>query len=164
MNRSPTGPYSMDLRLVRLAFAPEPRHPRITILRNRLLPPAARRMMYPSSGAERATRARCSEKANTPWVCQVGFVKIFRFSKYPNQWHMLVHSGPTRDVRAIVTTRRAGMRWTQRCRVLLARKRRQSCVRRSRVVLAPRPWRLSFPACAGEATVTKNAAHRGEHV
>ena len=34
--------------------------------------------------------------------------------------------------------------------------------RRSRVVLAPRPWRLSFPACAGEATVTKNAAHRGE--
>ncbi len=36
-------------------------------------------------------------------------------------------------------------------------------VRRSRVVLAPRPWRLSFPACAGEATVTKNAAHRGEH-
>jgi hypothetical protein len=36
-------------------------------------------------------------------------------------------------------------------------------VRRSRVVLAPRPWRLSMPARAGMATVTKNAAHRGEH-
>jgi hypothetical protein len=31
------------------------------------------------------------------------------------------------------------------------------------VVLAPRPWRLSIPASAGMATVTKNAAHRGEH-
>src|SRR5436190_125281 len=36
-------------------------------------------------------------------------------------------------------------------------------VRRSRVVLAPRAWRLSAPARAGVATVTKNAAHRGEH-
>jgi hypothetical protein len=36
--------------------------------------------------------------------------------------------------------------------------------RRSRVVLAPRPWRLSAPARAGVATVTTNAAHRGEHV
>ena len=35
--------------------------------------------------------------------------------------------------------------------------------RRSRVVLAPRPWRLSPPARAGGATVTKKAAHRGEH-
>src|SRR5262249_7696179 len=34
--------------------------------------------------------------------------------------------------------------------------------RRSRVVLAPRPWRLSPPACAGVATVTIKAAHRGE--
>jgi hypothetical protein len=42
--------------------------------------------------------------------------------------------------------------------------RRKRCrVRRSRVVLAPRPWRLSMPARAGMATVTKNAAHRGEH-
>ena len=38
-----------------------------------------------------------------------------------------------------------------------------SRVRQSRVVLAPRPWRLSMPACAGMATVTTNAAHRGEH-
>src|SRR5437660_12062879 len=42
-------------------------------------------------------------------------------------------------------------------------RRNASSVRRSRVVLAPRPWRLSTPACAGVATVTKNAAHRGEH-
>ena len=41
--------------------------------------------------------------------------------------------------------------------------RRLICVRRSRVVLAPRPWRLSTPARAGVATVTINAAHRGEH-
>src|SRR6185312_1999614 len=43
------------------------------------------------------------------------------------------------------------------------RGRRHGGVRRSRVVLAPRPWRLSMPACAGVATVTRNAAHRGEH-
>ena len=36
--------------------------------------------------------------------------------------------------------------------------------RRSRVVLAPRPWRLSLPARAGGATVTTKAAHRGDHV
>ena len=56
-----------------------------------------------------------------------------------------------------------GMRWTRRRQVLQA-GRRHGCGRRSRVVLAPRPWRLSGPACAGLATVTKNAAHRGEHV
>src|SRR4051812_33396221 len=42
-------------------------------------------------------------------------------------------------------------------------RRNARSVRRSRVVLAPRPWRLSLPARAGVATVTKNAAHRGEH-
>src|SRR3989441_12420354 len=42
-------------------------------------------------------------------------------------------------------------------------RRNARSVRRSRVVLAPRPWRLSTPARAGVATVTKNAAHRGEH-
>src|SRR5881392_3312439 len=36
--------------------------------------------------------------------------------------------------------------------------------RRSRVVLAPRPWRQSPPARAGGVTVTTKAAHRGEHV
>src|SRR5207237_4181048 len=36
-------------------------------------------------------------------------------------------------------------------------------VRRSRVVLAPRPWRLSTPPRGGVATVAKKAAHRGEH-
>ena len=45
----------------------------------------------------------------------------------------------------------------------LAARRNARSVRRSRVVLAPRPWRLSMQACASMATVTKNAAHRGEH-
>jgi hypothetical protein len=56
-----------------------------------------------------------------------------------------------------------GLRWTLRRQAVFAARRNARSVRRSRVVLAPRPWRLSFPACAGEATVTKNAAHRGEH-
>src|SRR5207302_315694 len=34
-------------------------------------------------------------------------------------------------------------------------------VRRSRVVLTPRSWRLSTPACAGVATVAKTAASPG---
>ena len=36
-------------------------------------------------------------------------------------------------------------------------------VRRSRVVLAPRPWRQSTPVFFGVATVARTAAHRGEH-
>src|ERR1700751_1671816 len=36
-------------------------------------------------------------------------------------------------------------------------------VRRSRVVLAPRPWRLSTPPRGGVATVARKAVHRGEH-
>jgi hypothetical protein len=64
---------------------------------------------------------------------------------------------------AIVTERWRGMRWTLRRQAGSLAGRNVCSVRRSRVVLAPRPWRLSFPACAGEATVTRNAAHRGEH-
>jgi hypothetical protein len=65
---------------------------------------------------------------------------------------------------AVVTKCWRGLRWTLwRQAGLLAGRERRS-VRRSRVVLAPRPWRLSVPACAGAATVTINAAHRGEHV
>ena len=56
-----------------------------------------------------------------------------------------------------------GLRWTLRRQAGLLARRNVCSVRRSRVVLAPRPWRLSMPACAGVATVTKNAAHRGEH-
>ena len=63
----------------------------------------------------------------------------------------------------IVTRRWAGVRWTLRRQAGSLAGRNVRSVRRSRVVLAPRPWRLSFPACAGEATVTINAAHRGEH-
>jgi hypothetical protein len=48
------------------------------------------------------------------------------------------------------------------CCVPCGRKRGSG--RRNRVVLASRPWRLSTPPCGGVATVTKTAAHRGEHV
>src|SRR5204862_469972 len=63
----------------------------------------------------------------------------------------------------IVTIRWAGC--DGRCGVRRVRSPDENAcsVRRSRVVLAPRPWRLSMPARAGMATVTKNAAHRGEH-
>src|SRR5437868_13474307 len=64
---------------------------------------------------------------------------------------------------AIVTECWRGLRWTLRRQASLLAGRNVRSVRRSRVVLAPRPWRLSMPACAGVATVTKNAAHRGEH-
>ena len=63
----------------------------------------------------------------------------------------------------IVAIRWAGMRWTLRRQAGSLAGRDARSVRRSRVVLAPRPWRLSMPARAGMATVTTNAAHRGEH-
>ncbi len=71
---------------------------------------------------------------------------------------------PTEGRFAIVTRCWAGMRWTLWRQAGSPAGRNVRSVRRSRVVLAPRPWRLSFPACAGEATVTTNAAHRGEYV
>jgi len=67
---------------------------------------------------------------------------------------MLTRSSPSKgDVSRDRHVRRAGMRWTQWCGAFLTRGDQQSCVRRSRVVLAPRPWRLSAPARAGVATV-----------
>jgi hypothetical protein len=58
-----------------------------------------------------------------------------------------------------------GMRWPPAgVRVIDLPERNAAGGRRSRVVLAPRPWRLSLPACAGGATVTIKAAHREEHV
>src|SRR5262249_47007367 len=51
----------------------------------------------------------------------------------------------------------AGVRW------FFHRAKRLASGRRSRVVLAPRPWRRSAPLQAGAATVATKAAHRGEH-
>jgi hypothetical protein len=69
------------------------------------------------------------------------------------------HEGRSRDRHASVV--RVAMDAASVRRVLLAGRNARG-VRRSRVVLAPRPWRLSPPACAGGATVTIKAAHRGE--
>ena len=56
-----------------------------------------------------------------------------------------------------------GLRWTlaasARCKPC---RRKRGSVRRSRVVLAPRPWRLSTPPRGGVATVATKAVHRGE--
>src|SRR5690348_11219959 len=65
---------------------------------------------------------------------------------------------------AIVSNRGAGCDGRGKRQAVYLAGRSACSVRRSRVVLAPRPWRLSIPACAGVATVTTNAAHRGEHV
>src|SRR3954468_6651113 len=54
------------------------------------------------------------------------------------------------------------MRWMLRRQAAFAAGRDRCSVRQSRVVLAPRPWRLfcgRYPADNGD----KNAAHRGEH-
>jgi len=64
--------------------------------------------------------------------------------------------------RAIVTARRVGMRWTQSCDTFFAwttawRRTAKSCGPGAATVASIRP------ACVGSATVTKNAAHRGEH-
>src|SRR5262245_51258708 len=64
---------------------------------------------------------------------------------------------------AVVTKRGAGCDGRLRRQAGSSCRRKRGGVRRSRVVLAPRPWRLFPPACAGGTTVTSNAAHRGEH-
>ena len=65
---------------------------------------------------------------------------------------------------AIVTERRRRLRWTLwRQRGANRADENAGSVRRSRVVLAPRPWRQSAQPSGGAATVTIKAAHRGEH-
>ena len=90
-------------------------------------------------------------------------IKRFPLRRRANHWHWSAHPGPPEGRIMIVTIRWAGMRWTLWRQAGSARRTKRRSVRRSRVVLAPRPWRLSVPASAGTATVTKNAAHRGEH-
>jgi len=63
----------------------------------------------------------------------------------------------------IVTTRLAREAMDAVASGDLITRRNARGVRRSRVVLAPRPWRQSSLPCGGEATVAKTAAHRGEH-
>ena len=62
----------------------------------------------------------------------------------------------------IVTIRWTGMRWTLRrqaacCRTKRLQRTAKSCGPSAATVASTRP------ACAGTATVTTNAAHRGEH-
>ena len=70
------------------------------------------------------------------------------------------HEGRSRDRHGTW----CGLRWTlaasARCKPC---RRKRGSVRRSRVVLAPRPWRLSTPPRGGVATVARKAVHRGEH-
>src|ERR1700752_4791326 len=67
-----------------------------------------------------------------------------------------------RDVRAIVTQRGAGCDGRLLRQAGFPARRKRGSVRRSRVVLAPRPWRLSTPPRGGVATVARKAVHRGE--
>src|SRR5690349_16302457 len=78
--------------------------------------------------------------------CQATKEKIFRFSEYANQSITDLsprhHEGRSRDRHGTW----CGLRWTlaasARCKPC---RRERGSVRRSRVVLAPRPWRLSVP-------------------
>src|SRR5215204_4825671 len=77
---------------------------------------------------------------------------------------MLLRSGPSKgDVSRDRHVRRAGMRWTQQCGAFLWRDDRKAAY--GEVVWSWRRDRGVYPArlVAGLATVTKNAAHRGEH-
>jgi len=88
--------------------------------------------------------------------------KIILFTRIPIYGITHPARATRRDVRAIVTERGAGC--DGRCGVRRFGAGRKRCsVRRSRVVLAPRPWRLSAQPVPGAATVTIKAAHRGEH-
>ena len=96
-------------------------------------------------------------------LCQAQKNKKFRFTRIP----ISVITRPSRtlrrgDAHRHVSWARDAMDGGLRPGSLLPDET-LARVRRSRVVLAPRPWRLSAPACAGAATVTKSAAHRGEH-
>ena len=98
----------------------------------------------------------------------IPFSRIREIENYPlprraNQGHWSAQPVPTQGD-ATRSSRNVGAGCDGRCGVRqLAAGRNARSVRRSRVVLAPRPWRLSTPARAGVSTVTKNAAHRGEH-
>ena len=97
-----------------------------------------------------------------PESCQALETKIFHFTEI-----LICVINPTSPCRhegrfAVVTKRGAGCDGTQLASGDPSPDETLSSVRRSRVVLAPRPWRLSLRACAGGATVTKKAAHRGE--
>ena len=78
---------------------------------------------------------------------------ILRISELPldysvNQYY--IPAIPPAEGRfAIVTIRWAGMRWTLRRQAGSLAGRNRCSVRRSRVVLAPRPWRLSAPPVRG---------------
>jgi len=77
---------------------------------------------------------------------------------------MLTRSGPSKgDVSRDRHVRRAGMRWTQRCGVLLARDDSKTAY--GEVVWSWRRDRgVYFAGGIPQTTVTINAAHRGEHV
>ena len=77
---------------------------------------------------------------------------------------MLSRSGPSKgDVSRDRHVRRAGMRWTQPCGAFFRRDDGKAAY--GEVVWSWRRDRGVYPArlVAGLATVTINAAHRGEH-
>jgi hypothetical protein len=103
--------------------------------------------------ARRANHFRFTEIMSSPGC------KNFLLFSISNRWYdcpIPPGKGTARDRHEP----RGGVRWTPRHALTSG----ASGVRRSRVVLAPRPWRLSAPARAGVATVTTNAAHRGARI
>ncbi len=77
-------------------------------------------------------------------------IVIFPLRRRANHWHWSAQPAPPRGtLRGRHETWR-GLRWTLWRQAGSLAGRNVCSVRRSRVVLAPRPWRLSFPARAGE--------------
>ena len=114
----------------------------------------------------------CAEGPACPLQSKVGFwisrncyriIRIFRLPRRANHWHWSARPAPPRGASARSSRNVARVAMDAAASGSSAAGRNRCSVRRSRVVLAPRPWRLSTPACAGVATVTTNAAHRGEH-
>ncbi len=118
----------------------------------------------PESVRRVARSCRIPERFQADLGCPDRNRKIFRFTGIPICGMRCPARAAMRDVsRSSRSVARVVMDACGVRRILPAGRKRRS-VRRNRVVLAPRPWRLSGPAVLGPATVTIKAAHPGEHV
>jgi hypothetical protein len=90
-----------------------------------------------------ADPARRANHFGLPESCQASSTKIFCFTEYANQSITCAARAAMRDVRAIVTQRGAGCDGPLWRQAGFSPGENACSGRRSRVVLAPRPWRLS---------------------
>jgi hypothetical protein len=94
---------------------------------------------------------------------RIRVIQILRLPRRANQWHLSASPRPQEGTKRVVTERWRGLRWTLRRQAGFSR--RTKTPQRTAKSCGPGAATLASirPACAGAATVTIKAAHRGEH-